>query len=255
MSIKNRLAELGFLRPVAVALLALGPLLAARGRLAAEEAKEPVAPAQKGDEFHVPAERGYTIVDSVRDSLRFTLEKTLRRDEKGHLVSISSFVNPEGEIMGWHDFGNLEGPGWAANAVGGAHEIFSFGRFLGKKDWTEEALSILDHVLDCGFIDEETGFIKGYRITEHGLATTESGRRGDPFCLNYKHGSDWFCRLSAPLLRRRPRRGPSGGSGSAHRRAVRRVAPPEGPRGGQRVVPAPHHRRGRDLQAIARRRK
>jgi hypothetical protein len=70
--------------------------------------------------FHVPENPNYTIVDSVKDSIRFTTTKTLRLDVRGHLVSISSFVNPEGEVMGWHDFGNLEGPGWAANAVGRA---------------------------------------------------------------------------------------------------------------------------------------
>ena len=33
----------------------------------------------------------------------------------------SSFVDPEGQVMHWHEFGDLEGPGWAANAIGGAH--------------------------------------------------------------------------------------------------------------------------------------
>ena len=83
-------------------------------------------PAQENEaiakrQFYIPANPKYTILDSARDSVRFTLEKTLRRDEHNHLVSISSFVDPEGQIMGWHDFGNLEGPGWAANAVGGAY--------------------------------------------------------------------------------------------------------------------------------------
>lgn len=132
--------------------------------------------------FHLPADPVYSIVDSVRDSLRFTLDKTLKRGECGHLVSISSFVNPEGEIMGWHDFGHLEGPGWAANAVGGAWEIHRWGTFLGKPDWQSNALAILDHVLDCGFLDETTGFIRGYR-------ETTTGR----FVLNYKHNSDWLC--------------------------------------------------------------
>ena len=132
--------------------------------------------------FHLPADPAYTLVQSVQDSLRFTLGKTLKRDDRGHLVSISSFVNPEGEIMGWHDFGNLEGPGWAANAVGGAWEIWRAGRFLDRADWQEDALAIVDHVLEGGFLDEETGFIRGYRET-----TTGS------FCLNYKHRSDWFC--------------------------------------------------------------
>jgi hypothetical protein len=132
--------------------------------------------------FYLPENPRYTIVDSALDSARFTLTKTLRRDERGHLVSISSFVNPEGEVMGWHDFGHLEGPGWAANAVGGAWEIFTLGRFLHKPDWSSNALAILDHVLDCGFLDETTGFIRGYR-------ETTTGR----FVLNYKHQTNWFC--------------------------------------------------------------
>lgn len=132
--------------------------------------------------FYVPENPRYTIVSSVVDSLRFTLNKTLKPDDRGHLVSISSFVNPEGEIMGWHDFGNLEGPGWAANAVGGAHEIYRWARWMNRPDWQQAALRILDHVLECGFINETNGFITGYR-------ETTSGR----FCLNYKHNSDWFC--------------------------------------------------------------
>lgn len=132
--------------------------------------------------FHLAENRQFTIVESVRESLRFTLDRTLHRDPCGHLVSISSFVNPEGAVMGWHDFGNLEGPGWAANAVGGAWEIHRWGGFLGRPDWQSNALAIVDHVLDCGFLDEASGFIRGYR-------ETTTGR----FCLNYKHNSDWFC--------------------------------------------------------------
>jgi hypothetical protein len=133
-------------------------------------------------DFHLPADPLYTIVDSVRDSLRFTTEKTLQRDAHGHWVSRSSFVNPQAEVMEWHDFGLLEGPGWAANAVGGAWEIWLWGRFLNRPEWQATALGILDHVLEDGFLDEETGFIRGYR-------EISTGR----FCLNYKHRSDWFC--------------------------------------------------------------
>ena len=132
--------------------------------------------------FYVPARADYTIVDSTLDSIRFTLGKTLRRDDRGHLVSLSSFVDPDGKVMSWHDFGNLEGPGWAANAVGGAYEIHQWGRLLGKPDWQAKALRILDHVRDGGFIDEKSGLIRGYRETTTGK-----------LCLNYKHNSDWFC--------------------------------------------------------------
>lgn len=105
--------------------------------------------------------------------------------------------------MGWHDFGNLEGPGWAANAVGGAWEIYTMGGFLRNAksevrsprsedkigsfklegaQMQSNALAILDHVLEGGFIDARSGFVQGYRETTTGK-----------FCLNYKHNSDWFC--------------------------------------------------------------
>ena len=132
--------------------------------------------------FYVPENPEYTIVDSARDSIRFTLDRTLKPNAEGHLVSVSSFVKPTGEPMLWHEFGPLEGPGWAANAIGGAYEIHRFGKFLGNKQWQDKALRILDHILDGGFIDEKTGFIRGYRHT---------GK--DEFCLNYRHKSDWFC--------------------------------------------------------------
>jgi hypothetical protein len=83
--------------------------------------------------------------------------------------------------MGWHDFGNLEGPGWAANAVGGAWEIYTLGSFLENSAWQSDAVAILDHVLDEEFLDK-SGFIRGYRETTSGK-----------YHLNYKHNSDWFC--------------------------------------------------------------
>lgn len=131
---------------------------------------------------YVPENPEYTIVDSILDSVRFTTAKTLAQCECGHLASISSFVDPEGTVRDWHDFGNLEGPGWAANAVGGAEEVYRLGGLVGNEAWRRLALGVLDHVLHHGFIDEETGFITGYR------ETTSGG-----FCLNYKHRSDWFC--------------------------------------------------------------
>ncbi len=152
----------------------LSAVLAALGTAHAAEVPERA--------FYVAANPDYTIVQSTLDSLRFTLDKTLKLGDRGHLVSISSFVNPEAEVMGWHDFGNLEGPGWAANAVGGAWEVYAWGRWLGDRSKQERALRILDHVLDCGFLNEQTGFIRGYRETTTGQ-----------FVLNYKHNSDWFC--------------------------------------------------------------
>src|SRR5262245_55210487 len=140
------------------------------------------SPAELACTFYVAADPKYSVMDSIMDSARFTMTRTLQCDSNGHLVSISSFVDPQGKPMGWHDFGNLEGPGWAANAVGGAWEIYRLGGLLHKPDWQSNALAILDHVLEAGFLDEQTGFIRGYRETTTGK-----------FCLNYKHNSDWFC--------------------------------------------------------------
>jgi hypothetical protein len=139
-------------------------------------------PTSSTNAFYRAENTHYTIVDSALDSVRFTLTKTLQAGPCAHLVSISSFVDPEGRVMGWHDFGHLEGPGWAANAAGGAWEIYSLGRFLQRPAWQTNALRILDHVLDCGFVDETSGFIRGYRVTTNGQ-----------FCLNYKHNSEWVC--------------------------------------------------------------
>jgi hypothetical protein len=100
----------------------------------------------------------------------------------GKLACKSSFVDKDSNIMGWHDFGNLEGPGWAANAVGGAYELYSFAKYTKNKQLAEKALKLLDHVLEDGFINYDTGFITGYRLTTD-----------NTFCLNYQHKSNWFC--------------------------------------------------------------
>ena len=130
--------------------------------------------------FYLPENPSYTILDSVRDSVRFA-EMTLV-PYKGKLCCKSSFVDQDGNIMGWHDFGNLEGPGWAANAVGGAYELYCFAKYAENESLAEKALLLLDHVLEDGFIDYETGFITGYRETAK-----------NEFCLNYQHKSNWFC--------------------------------------------------------------
>ena len=83
--------------------------------------------------------------------------------------------------MAWHDFGVLEGPGWAANAVGGAWEIHSFARHTRNHRYRKIALSLLDHVLHAGFLTPE-GLIRPYRLIPQ-----------DRFVLNYKHGDQWLC--------------------------------------------------------------
>jgi hypothetical protein len=130
--------------------------------------------------FYLPENPEYTILDSARDSVRFA-EGTLVPFD-GKLACKSSFVDQAGEIMHWHDFGNLEGPGWAANAVGGSYELYCFAKYAQDESLAGKALLLLDHVLEDGFIDYETGFITGYRDTAK-----------NEFCLNYQHKSNWFC--------------------------------------------------------------
>jgi len=130
--------------------------------------------------FYLPENPKYTILDSARDSVRFA-EGTLV-PFGDNLACKSSFVDQDGEIMHWHDFGDLEGPGWAANAVGGAYELYSFAKYTKDEKLARKAIKLLDHVLEDGFIDYETGFITGYRLTTD-----------NSFCLNYQHKNNWFC--------------------------------------------------------------
>ena len=48
--------------------------------------------------FYLPEDPDYTILDSMKDSVRFTVERTLV-EYKGHLSSKSSFVDKDGNIM------------------------------------------------------------------------------------------------------------------------------------------------------------
>ena len=144
-------------------------------------AASPSSPA--GEEFYLPENQKYTVVHSALDSARFTLASCLEKRPSGHLAARSTFVNAEAEPMEWHDFGVLEGPGWAANAVGGALELYQFAEMLKREEeWRPKALSILDHVLEDGFIDAATGLIAPYRHT----------KRND-FVLNFKANRDWLC--------------------------------------------------------------
>ncbi len=94
----------------------------------------------------------------------------------------SSFVTPDGSPMRWHEFGDLDGPGWAANSVGGAHLLYRWGVFCHDEMIQETALKLLDHILEDGFIDHGSGLIYPY---------FDLGSQR--FCWNYTHGQDWLC--------------------------------------------------------------
>lgn len=126
------------------------------------------------------ASRDDILYASARASVAFA-RRCLEPARTG-LRAKSSFVTPDSEIMHWHDFGDLEGPGWAANAVGGATLLYRWARYAGDETLAREATGLLAHVLHDGFVDEASGFIRPY----FDLA---AGR----FCLNYDHGDAWLC--------------------------------------------------------------
>ena len=125
---------------------------------------------------HVNIERIFT---SARASVGFAL--SCLEPVGKNLRARSSFVDPEGQIMHWHEFGDLEGPGWAANTIGGAYLLNRWGRFLSDEAVQSSAMRLLDHVLEDGFIQPD-GFIWPY----YELAKNH-------FCLNYTHNDDWLC--------------------------------------------------------------
>ncbi len=125
-------------------------------------------------------QRAAGLFASASASARFALTTCLE-PVGPYLRATSSFVDPHGNIMHWHDFGDLEGPGWAANAVGGAHLLYRWGRYLDDSAVQDKALALLDHVLEDGFVQPD-GFIWPYHhIPSH------------TFCLNYAHTNDWLC--------------------------------------------------------------
>jgi len=132
------------------------------------------------DEIYLEPDRDYSILVSAADSVRFTMARCLT-EYNGHACATSSFVDETGATMEWHDFGLIEGPGWAANAVGGAYELIRWARFARAQEIERKALSVLDHVLEDGFIDPATGLIYGYRKTD------TDGR-----FLNYERTNEYF---------------------------------------------------------------
>ena len=133
--------------------------------------------------FFRSASKEYTIVDSVKDSLRFTTRRCLTVYQ-GNLCATSTFVDPDGDPALWHEFGGLEGVGWAANAVGGAYEILWFARLFHDPRLKAIGTSVLYHALEGGFFQED-GTVKGYRDI-----------RADKRFYNYLHDErfdTWFC--------------------------------------------------------------
>ncbi|MDX9754574.1 MAG: hypothetical protein RBU29_11460 [bacterium] len=142
----------------------------------------PYQSANAGD-FYRPADPAYSIVESVADSLRFTTRRCLTT-YRGNLCATSTFVDPDGVPALWHEFGALEGVGWAANCVGGAAELLHYARVFNDPRLQAIGVSVLHHALEGGFFQED-GFVLPYRDTH-----------SDSHFLNYMHEkkfNNWFC--------------------------------------------------------------
>ena len=132
-----------------------------------------------------------TLFASAHASVHFALA-CLEPSGK-YLRAKSSFVDPSGQIMHWHDFGDLEGPGWAANAIGGAELLYRWADYVQDEGSKQKALLLIDHILEDGFIQPD-GFIYPY---------FDLGKQR--FCLNYLHQDNWLCpgslaRIGAQML-------------------------------------------------------
>ena len=120
-----------------------------------------------------------TLRQSSEQSVRFALHCLTPCD--GHLRATSSFVNPHGEPQMWHDFGPLEGPGWAANSLGGASVLLRYGNAVGRRDYSHAGNALIEHTL-THFVDVHGRLQWLYRDVRTGA-----------FYLNFKHNCHWFC--------------------------------------------------------------
>jgi hypothetical protein len=150
--------------------------------------KQTQKPPRPKPKFYVSENPDYAIFASARGAVHFVINYTLEEYE-GNLRCRSTFVDYLGRPQLWHPFGGVEGVGWAANAVGGAWELYRFGQYTRDEKIKNIALSILRHCLDSGFVNYETGFITPYRDTANGK-----------LYLNYLHSDEhnlWICPGSA----------------------------------------------------------
>ncbi len=120
-----------------------------------------------------------TLAHSAEESVRFALHCLVPCD--GHLRASSTFVDPAGEPQMWHDFGPLEGPGWAGNSLGGASVLLRYGKVSGREDCVHAGNALIAHTL-AHFIDAHRRLQWLYRDVRNGA-----------FYLNFKHNRDWLC--------------------------------------------------------------
>lgn len=116
--------------------------------------------------FYLPEDPEHTIVDSALDSVKF-LRIVSDCDDEGRLVCRSVDATPNGALARYR--GRLmEGVGYCADSVFGAHVLVRFARAIGRPELEQMGFSYLDHALARGFFDDPGVPAFLYRDTETG---------------------------------------------------------------------------------------
>jgi len=116
--------------------------------------------------FYLPENPAYTIIDSAMDSVRYLIQVS-DLDQHMNLVCRSIDSVPDGTLCRFR--GRLiEGVGYCADSVFGAHMLVRLGRVLERSELEGIGWSFLDHVLGAGFFDDPNLPIRLYRDTEGG---------------------------------------------------------------------------------------
>ena len=115
--------------------------------------------------FYLPEDPDYTIVDSALDSIRFVRAMS-EPDSDGKLYCRSVDASPDGLVRYRDRF--MEGVGYCADSVFGAHYLVRFGRATSRAELEAMGWSVLDHALSGGFFDDHDVPVRLYRDTETG---------------------------------------------------------------------------------------
>ena len=115
--------------------------------------------------FYLPEDPDYTIVDSALDSIRFVRAMS-EPDSDGKLYCRSVDASPDGLVRYRDRF--MEGVGYCADSVFGAHYLVRFGRATSSAELEAMGWSVLDHALSGGFFDDHDVPVRLYRDTETG---------------------------------------------------------------------------------------
>jgi hypothetical protein len=129
--------------------------------------------------IYLPEDPDYTLVDSVRDSVRFA-HYCLEPASHGRWLVPSSVVRSDGSPADGHPLCGLERQGGEANALGGALILYRWAGFDQNHILEKVALGLLDHMLDDGFL-----CAKGVPYLFRDTSTGE-------FFLNDERDNDWY---------------------------------------------------------------